>query len=301
MSDQGLGSLDPQVDYDASSKVLRLLLKPDGMIKGSMSNFLFASGNVVIKPQNRPSFLERFAMKSGSGVADFTNSGADTSMPVSCVGFSAENPGSITVLDVPSASGLFVLRAAFLCCSRHCNVIASSFPITGEPLAMALHHHLLPHHATLFFSRALPRPGQGADDAPCLLFVQSGDAVLEKVLVAGETFVVALGCLVGFCDQVSIQLQTFDGGIFQPEERLLLRIAGPGRIWLSGSGSPATSSSTGTGAEGRALYGGRRHRGHHSILGLAARMVALSLTMAALALVFARLVDLDLDIRAELV
>lgn len=298
-----LQQLDSLCDYDALSKMLQILIKPRGRVVGSIGKFCFSSSNIHLAPIAHTNlagwrdplpyltFIERLVFSNMSDLAEFTNAGAD----VGCVGFSAENAGTIHVHSFelpPAANGLFVLRAAFLCCSGHCNVASSLFPVIGDPLQMLLHHNQFPHHATYFCSS--PVAPAAPAGLPTLVFFQSGERVLEKPLAAGESFVVSLGCLVAFTDQVSIQLQPLAaGGLFQQSSHLgtHLRITGPGRIFLSGSGSPEGISGRGRGGAGDA--GLRRHPGGHNLAAGLARMLVVSFCMALVAL-------LCVEIRAEL-
>lgn len=290
--DLGIGSLSPECDYNAKSKVLTLLLKPNYSIKGSTTNFSWSSGTTMITPMHNITVLDRFIRRNLTDVAQFTNT-SPSRENVGVIGFSSSTQqGAITTQLVPP-NGLFVFRDAFLCCSQNINVTPSVLPVTGDPLLIAFLDQSFLQGSVYYCSRAPPELiGHPPDESthPYLIFMQSGEQILEKRLLPFETFIVNVGCLVAFDDQVSICLQhDFLNAAISSQ----LRITGPGMIFLSGYNSSSlrqASSSIAGGGAGR-----WRNNNHPSVAIL--RLITLLVTLAVFMLALTKMLVIDFDVR----
>ncbi|WP_207533170.1 TIGR00266 family protein [Desertivirga arenae] len=134
------------------------------------------------------------------------------------VSFASPYPGKIIPLDLAELGGRVTCQKdAFLCAAKGVSVSIEFQKKLGTGL----------FGGEGFIMQKLEGDG--------LAFVHAGGHVAEKVLQAGEVLKVDTGCIVGFTQNVSYDIQ-FVGGIkntlFGGEGVFFATLRGPGKVWI---------------------------------------------------------------------
>lgn len=131
--------------------------------------------------------------------------------------FAAPQPGAILPLELPSFGAVIAQHGAFLCGSG------------GTEVSLAFQKKLM---AGLF-------GGEGfllqRVESPGTVFLQAGGSILTRDLTAGQTLWVDTGCLVAMQATVTYDVEMIKGlksMMFAGEGAFLLKLTGPGRVWL---------------------------------------------------------------------
>jgi uncharacterized protein (AIM24 family) len=200
--------------------------------------------------------IMRAASGGGLFMTEFTATGGN-----GAVAFAAKVPGQIMPLEVQPGHGYLVHRHGFLCASA------------GVELTVALQRSL---GAGIF-------GGEGfvlqLVAGTCSAWIELGGEIVSRDLAAGETLLVHPGHVGMFEESVSFDITTIRGisnVLFGSDGLFLVRLTGPGRIWLQtltmpnlahalmpylAYGAAGTAQTVEAGAAGAALrdlFGGQR-------------------------------------------
>ena len=134
------------------------------------------------------------------------------------VSFASPYPGKIIPLDLQEMGGTVICQKdAFLCAAK------------GVSVGIALQRKL---GTGLFGGEGFIMQKLEGDG---MAFVHAGGHVFERTLQPGETLKIDTGCLVGYTQTVSFDIQFIGGirnSIFGGEGLFFATLRGPGKIWI---------------------------------------------------------------------
>lgn len=134
------------------------------------------------------------------------------------VAFASPYPGRILAIDLPKyGNTLLCQKDAFLCAAK------------GVSIGIAFQKKL---GAGLFGGEGFILQKLEGDG---LAFAHAGGCIIERQLGAGESLRLDTGCLVGFEQSVSYDIQTVPGiktALFGGEGLFFALLTGPGKVWI---------------------------------------------------------------------
>lgn len=199
--------------------VLEIGLEPNDMVVATPGELSWMTPNVQMRTSTNTAgarglwgAITRAVSGGGLFMTEFTSSGG-----LGAVAFAAKVPGQILEVQVQPGRGYLVHRHGFLCATY------------GAELTSALQRRL---GAGVFGGEGFVLQRLSGT---CTAWVELGGEIVSHELAPGESLLVHPGHVGMFEESVAFDITTISGisnALFGGDGLFLVRLTGPGRIWL---------------------------------------------------------------------
>lgn len=198
-------------------QAVEIALDPNEGVRAEIGAMIYMSNGVSMDTNTGGGLinsLKRIVVGESLFVSSFYNSGHEKGY----VAFAAPYPGKIIPIDLNLHGRVFYCQKdAYLCSARGVDIEIAFTKKFGAGL----------FGGEGFILEKLVGDG--------FVFVHAGGTIIEKILVEGETLRVDTGCIIGFDDSVTYDIQ-FNAGItnllFGEEGLFFATLKGPGKVFL---------------------------------------------------------------------
>ena len=205
-------TLDP--DESAVAEAGAMMYMEDGVEMGTSLSMKKDAGGVFGR-------LFEAGKRAITGESFFITYFANTTAERRDVGFAAPYPGHVVTVELAEHDGrILCQKDSFLCAAR------------GVVVDIAFTKRL---GAGFFGGEGFILQRLSAPGGRGLVFCHAGGTVVRRELAAGEVLRVDTGCLVGFEERVSYEIEFVPGiknKLFGGEGLFYVKMTGPGTLWL---------------------------------------------------------------------
>ncbi len=198
-------------------QMVEIELDPAEAVRGEIGAMMYMEKGIVMQTTTGGGMFSGFKrMVTGESffISTFFNNGGARSR----VAFAAPYPGKIIPIDLNLHAGTFLCQKdAFLCAARGIDVDVAFTKRLG---------------AGFFGGEGFILQRLSGDG---MAFIHAGGTMIQRDLAPGEVLRVDTGCLVGFDETVSYDIQFvggFKNALFGGEGLFLACVSGPGTVYL---------------------------------------------------------------------
>lgn len=208
--------IDYQIFGD-DMQMVEIELDPQEGVRAEVGGMLYMEKGIVMQTNTGGGMFAGFKrMVTGESffITTFMNNGGSKSK----VAFAAPYPGKIIPIDLALFGGRFLCQKdAFLCAARGVEVEVAFTKRLGAGF----------FGGEGFILQRLQGDG--------LAFIHAGGTIIRKELAPGEMLRIDTGCIVGFSESVTYDIQFvggFKNALFGGEGLFLACVSGPGTVFL---------------------------------------------------------------------